>query len=102
MVFFIALALTILLNTIDEQHKEIKTLRFRKKQPTDVAHKQSTDQRSYDPLYISDRFNPNHQKLQDQKEEKIEIDVFFFRGKNPYQKLKELKDGQQKNEPHKN
>ncbi|OGC81172.1 hypothetical protein A2943_00785 [Candidatus Adlerbacteria bacterium RIFCSPLOWO2_01_FULL_51_16] len=42
---------------------------------------QETDPRSYDPFYISDKFNPNLSKL-NKKNTEEESDVVFFR-KNP-------------------
>jgi hypothetical protein len=62
-VFFIALVLTILLSTIDEQHKEIERLHHPKKEVEVDEKKEPVDPRNYDPFYISNAHNPNHHKI---------------------------------------
>lgn len=66
-VFFVFLAFAILFNALDEQENEIAILRSPKEVKEIKEEKQETDPRSGDPFYVSDNFNPNYQKLMEEK-----------------------------------
>ena len=69
-IFFVFLAFSILLNAVDERDAEIEILRTPKESTNKSQTEKQTDPRRYDPFYISDEFNPNSEKLKNEKDKK--------------------------------
>ena len=96
-VLFAFLAFAILFNALNEQAEEITMLHLSKEEMQTKGEEQEIDSRNNDPFYISDKFNPNYQKLMEEKkikeiilsqnknipdssqEEDVEMQVVFFK-----------------------
>ncbi len=83
-VFFVFLVFAILFHALDEKEEEIAILRSPKEVKQAKEEKREIDPRSGDPFYISDKFNPNYQKLMEEKKltedssKQEELEIIFI------------------------
>lgn len=66
-VFFVFMAFATLFHALDEKEEEIVMLRSLKEVKQAKEEEREIDPRRGDPFYISDKFNPNYQKLMEEK-----------------------------------